>query len=242
MPSKSAALSSETSNKMNKNKNENELTDEENDVDNTKKETEEEEEVKLNNAEIQNSSVVNKECKGQVKWFDYKKGYGFIEKHKENSDETTGDIFVYYTQIKSNSDFKLLYPGEYVIFEEVECPKKGMGSIQAHNVRAPYNGKLMHEFKNERDMLNNVRKQNMYSDNPTSYNPVIYNIKTELDKVLDNFSSSMSGYGKGKSNMNQNFGINKSYNNKGNGFYSNNKGTGKNNNSFSYFKGKGKQK
>jgi len=50
---------------------------------------------------------------GQVKWFDRKKGYGFITELENNS-----DIFVHYTQISGQSeDFRYLIAGEYVQFE-----------------------------------------------------------------------------------------------------------------------------
>jgi CspA family cold shock protein len=45
--------------------------------------------------------------KGFVKWFDSKKGYGFISK-----DDGSGDIFVHYTQIKNK--FKMLMEKQLV--------------------------------------------------------------------------------------------------------------------------------
>ncbi|WP_300108506.1 cold-shock protein [uncultured Alistipes sp.] len=62
---------------------------------------------------------------GRVKWFDNKKGYGFI------TSEDGKDIFVHYTGIISNS-FKTLNEGEKVSFE-LENGAKGE---QAINVKA----------------------------------------------------------------------------------------------------------
>ncbi len=62
--------------------------------------------------------------KGKVKWFDTKKGFGFIQ-----SDEGD-DVFVHYTNIQSEG-FKTLEQGQDVTFELVEG-KKGP---QAANVR-----------------------------------------------------------------------------------------------------------
>ncbi len=61
--------------------------------------------------------------RGKVKWFDAKKGFGFIEK------QTGGDIFVHISSLK---DAKSLEPGAEVEFEVTEG-KKGP---QASNVVA----------------------------------------------------------------------------------------------------------
>lgn len=54
---------------------------------------------------------------GVVKWFNDKKGYGFIEK------EEGGDVFVHYSAIEM-SGFKTLAEGDRVIFE-IESGTKG---------------------------------------------------------------------------------------------------------------------
>ena len=53
---------------------------------------------------------------GTVKWFDNKKGYGFIKR------EEGEDIFVHYSAIKGDG-FKTLNQDEKVSFELVEGPK-----------------------------------------------------------------------------------------------------------------------
>ena len=53
-----------------------------------------------------------------VKWFDAKKGYGFIN-HPEDGD----DVFVHYSQIESDNDFKTLRTGQTVHFEMEDGPK-----------------------------------------------------------------------------------------------------------------------
>jgi CspA family cold shock protein len=47
---------------------------------------------------------------GTVKWFDQKKGYGFIQRNDGS------DIFVHYSDIESEG-FKLLHEGDNVEFE-----------------------------------------------------------------------------------------------------------------------------
>jgi CspA family cold shock protein len=61
---------------------------------------------------------------GKVKWFNSKKGYGFIK-----ANEGEQDIFVHYTSIKGDG-FKSLAEGEDVQFELAEGPK----GLQAQNV------------------------------------------------------------------------------------------------------------
>lgn len=60
---------------------------------------------------------------GIVKWFDNKKGYGFIKR------EEGDDVFVHYSAI-SGEGFKTLNQDEKVSFEVVEGPK----GLQASNV------------------------------------------------------------------------------------------------------------
>jgi len=62
--------------------------------------------------------------KGTVKWFDSKKGFGFIQPSEGNN-----DIFVHHTAIKMDG-FRTLQEGDNVVFE-VEQGKKGP---QATNV------------------------------------------------------------------------------------------------------------
>ena len=53
-----------------------------------------------------------------VKWFDAKKGYGFIH-HPDGGD----DVFVHYSNIQSDDDFKTLESDQRVRFEMNDGPK-----------------------------------------------------------------------------------------------------------------------
>jgi CspA family cold shock protein len=55
-------------------------------------------------------------AKGQVKWFNEKKGYGFISR------DDGSDVFVHFSAIKKDG-FKVLYEGDQVEFEVTEGPK-----------------------------------------------------------------------------------------------------------------------
>lgn len=53
---------------------------------------------------------------GRVKWFDEKKGYGFI------TSDDGGDIFVHFSAIQSKG-FRTLAEGQPVTFEVADGPK-----------------------------------------------------------------------------------------------------------------------
>ncbi len=60
-------------------------------------------------------------AEGKVKWFNERKGFGFIE-----SDEG-GDVFVHYSSITAEG-FKTLYEGQLVSFE-IEQGNKGPSAV-----------------------------------------------------------------------------------------------------------------
>ena len=62
---------------------------------------------------------------GKVKWFDGKKGYGFIVPA-----DGSGDVFVHYSALKADGGFKTLEEGMNVEYEVAE----GKRGLQAVNV------------------------------------------------------------------------------------------------------------
>ncbi|WP_291579026.1 cold-shock protein [Clostridium sp. UBA6640] len=62
---------------------------------------------------------------GIIKWFDNKKGYGFI------SCSEGEDVFVHHSQVKEKSHDKDLHEGESVMFDIIEKEK----GLQAINVQ-----------------------------------------------------------------------------------------------------------
>jgi len=62
---------------------------------------------------------------GKVKWFDNKKGFGFI------AQDTGKDIFVHHTCIVGQQGFKTLEEGEAVVFDVVPGDK----GLKAQNVQ-----------------------------------------------------------------------------------------------------------
>jgi CspA family cold shock protein len=64
--------------------------------------------------------------RGQVKWFDPKKGYGFIE------GPSGQDVFVHYSQIQGDG-FRSLKDGEFVEYELIEGDK-GWQAREVHRM------------------------------------------------------------------------------------------------------------
>lgn len=55
--------------------------------------------------------------RGRVKWFDSRKGYGFIE-----MEDGSGDVFVHFSDIVGEG-YRSLNEGDKVEFEVVESPR-----------------------------------------------------------------------------------------------------------------------
>ena len=85
---------------------------------------------------------------GRVKWFDSKKGYGFITNINNDSDE----YFVHHSRLNTkNSCFKTLYEGEYVIFNVITEDTKRL----ADDVKGINGGSLMCEARRNNTHPNN---------------------------------------------------------------------------------------
>ena len=78
---------------------------------------------------------------GQVKWFNSKSGYGFIT-IKNKCARINTDIFVHYTNINTNSQYKYLVQGEYVEFNLLNSSNTNH-EFQAVNISGILNGELM---------------------------------------------------------------------------------------------------
>lgn len=64
---------------------------------------------------------------GTIKWFNSRKGYGFIA-----PDDGTKDVFIHYTAIAGDeSEFKSVNEGDKVEYEAVE----GLKGLEAKNVK-----------------------------------------------------------------------------------------------------------
>ncbi len=65
---------------------------------------------------------------GTVKWFDEKKGYGFITR------DSGDDLFVHFSAIQGDDNFKTLEAGETVSFEVLAAVGPKTGRLTAAEV------------------------------------------------------------------------------------------------------------
>lgn len=95
---------------------------------------------------------------GYVKWFNKKRGYGFLI----NMDEDNKQVFVHHMEIKPVTKcYHMLYTGEYVEFS-LEDGKNG---IQAVNVTGPRGGKLRCDVNEEMKLQRKEFKKNKKAKN-----------------------------------------------------------------------------
>ena len=98
-----------------------------------------------------------------VKWFNSRKGYGFI-----TSMENNNDYFVHQSQLEPTENcFKTLYIGEYIecfIKKDNETNKE-----QAYNVTGIQGGKLMCEHSVRNNLPNNNYSNNYDKNNRYNY-------------------------------------------------------------------------
>ena len=81
---------------------------------------------------------------GRVKWFDTKKGYGFIIP----LDKLHETVFAYHDSIKvKNEQYRYLVEGEYVEFEYSRISRNDVEKLYATNITGVKSGLLMCETR-----------------------------------------------------------------------------------------------
>ena len=107
---------------------------------------------------------------GCVKWFDSKKGFGFVTVLTPELDKTGSDIFIHFSNIQVEDNYKRVYPGEYIEFEIGSSPD---GRPCCTNVTGLYGGNLLtqnedHKYKifpkNTRDVRTEEEEEQPEND------------------------------------------------------------------------------
>ena len=79
---------------------------------------------------------------GQVRFFDHKKGFGFVDVLNSESDHFGEEVFFHFSEIKCESSFKKVIPGEMVSFNIT--PKVGDESkVLCTNIRGVFNATML---------------------------------------------------------------------------------------------------
>lgn len=98
---------------------------------------------------------------GNVIWFDQKKGFGFVRIINPGSKFLNNEIFVHYSTINSESNFKKLYPGENVSLNVEENEGDETKKFIGKNVTGLFGSALL--VDNEIYSLKVIRKRRMFS-------------------------------------------------------------------------------
>ena len=98
---------------------------------------------------------------GNVKWFNSKKGYGFVNVMTPDNENTGKDFFVHFSNITTDG-YMRLFPGEYVSFN---LGKSEEGKTICMDVMGVHGGPLLtdnptHRFKVFPKMKENNNDEN----------------------------------------------------------------------------------
>jgi CspA family cold shock protein len=104
---------------------------------------------------------------GNVKWFNSKKGFGFINVMTPDNENTSKDYFVHFSNI-TTSGYKRLFPGEYVSFN---LGKNNEGKAICIDVMGVHGGPLLTDNETHRyKIFPKMRDDNENNDNENNDN------------------------------------------------------------------------
>jgi cold shock CspA family protein len=106
---------------------------------------------------MSNTTYIEQNVLGNVKWFNNKTGYGFVTVVSESSHKGK-DIFAHYSNLKlEKSQYRYLVQGEYIQFDLVK-PEKGTHEFHAVNITGVCNGPIMCQVKQLQMEERNIKK------------------------------------------------------------------------------------
>ena len=79
---------------------------------------------------------------GQIKFFDHKKGFGFIDVLKPDSEHHGKEVFFHFSEINCISSFKKVIPGEIVSFNVSKKPGDNTKNV-CTNIKGVYGSKML---------------------------------------------------------------------------------------------------
>ena len=104
---------------------------------------------------------------GRVKWFNSRKGFGFVTLLGSSNDEPT-DVFVHHSHVCVDQEqYKYLVEGEYVSLDVHPVEGNAEWKHQAANVRGVGGGQLMCETRHTQQQRSNVTNTRSNSESST---------------------------------------------------------------------------
>jgi len=79
---------------------------------------------------------------GQIRFFDHKKGFGFIDVLGPDSEHHGKEVFFHFTEINCESSFKKVIPGEIVYFNVSNKPGDNTKKV-CTNIKGVYGSKML---------------------------------------------------------------------------------------------------
>ncbi len=99
---------------------------------------------------------------GNVVWFDQKKGFGFVKIINPNSEYLGKEIFVHFSSINAQSNFKKLYPGENVSLDVERNTDDSNKEFVSKNIGGLYGSPLL--VDNDTYIIKVIKKRVMGDD------------------------------------------------------------------------------
>ena len=97
---------------------------------------------------------------GRVKWFNSRKGFGFVTLTKRDGDTELTDVFVHHSHVCVDQEqYKYLVEGEYVSLDVHPVDGNEEWKHQAANVRGVCGGQLMCETRHTQQQRSNNTTQ-----------------------------------------------------------------------------------
>ena len=97
---------------------------------------------------------------GHVLWFDQRKGFGFVKIIDPISEFNDKDIFVHYICIHTTTNYKKLFPGEYVSMDVKHQPEVKDKEFICLNLTGVNGGKLLIENEEYNYKIYSKKTQN----------------------------------------------------------------------------------
>ena len=106
---------------------------------------------------------------GQVRFFDHKKGFGFVDILNKESEHFGEEIFFHFSEINCESSFKKVIPGEVVAFTISKKPGDDTKNV-CTNITGAFGCRML--VDNEQFIFRVMKKRTLNLNNDKDSEPV----------------------------------------------------------------------